>query len=163
MGCTLILPSGRRVQIVRYRTAPTQATVTDPDPKGVRIKGYLSTWSTVDRHGEYVVRGAFTQSPHRFLENPLMLAEHDRERIAGKWTRVGEDDRGLYVEGTLSDSPAEWMRDLRFKVVERSACTLSMGGVFYYGSDGRGIVKVDLYEGSIVALPSNPEARFTLA
>jgi HK97 family phage prohead protease len=137
------------------------------DYKNVKLRGYLSTWQSTtpsDRDGDYVVKGAFTESIPRFMQNPVMLANHDYTigHIAGAFTLLREDDYGLYVEGQLSDSPVEWQRDIRFKVVRGELCTLSMGGLFTYAPDGRGIVKVSLYEGSLIPVPSNPDARFSV-
>ena len=46
----------------------------------------------------------------------------------------------------------------RFNVAEGHLRTLSMGGLFHYKEDGRGIFKVDLWEGSLVSIPANPDA-----
>ena len=134
------------------------------DYRDVKIKGYLSTFEAVtrsDRDGEYVVEGAFAETIQRFMKNPVMLMNHQRnvESIVGKFTKVKEDKRGLYVEGELSNAPE--LRAIRFKVVEGSINTMSMGGIFHYLEDGRGIFKVDLWEGSLVSIPANPDALIT--
>ena len=54
------------------------------------------------------------------------------------------------------------MRDTRFKVAEGHLKTLSMGGLFHYKEDGRGIFKVDLWEGSLTPIPANPDATFSV-
>ena len=134
------------------------------DFRDVKLKGYLSTWQHVtpsDRDGEYVVRGAFTETIPKFMKNPVLLAGHynSPDHAVGVFTKVVEDDQGLYVEAELSNAPG--VADYRFKVAEGVIRTLSMGGRFHRSDDGRGIVKVDLYEGSLVAIPANPDAVFT--
>lgn len=136
------------------------------DYRDVMIRGYLSTWDSVtksDRQGDYVERGAFTETIGQFMQNPVLLVDHrnSAESIAGSFTTVREDDKGLYVEALLSNSPGAVAKDIRFKVAENHIRTLSMGGVFYYKEDGRGIFKVSLWEGSLVAIPANPDALFT--
>jgi phage head maturation protease len=61
----------------------------------------------------------------------------------------------------LSNSPAEDMKHVRALVAEGHLRTLSMGGRFYYRNDGRGIFKVELYEGSLTPIPANPDATFS--
>lgn len=133
------------------------------DYRDVSIKGYLSTFKSTtesDRQGDYVDDGAFRETIKRFMLNPVMLADHRNSvtNIAGKFTVVREDRKGLYVEGELSNAPGNM--DNRFKVAEGSLRTMSMGGIFHYKEDGRGIFKVDLWEGSLVAIPANPDALF---
>jgi hypothetical protein len=50
------------------------------------------------------------------------------------------------------------MVDIRFKVAEGVLKCLSMGGIFYYREDKRGIFKVALWEGSLTPIPANPDA-----
>lgn len=133
------------------------------DYRNVRIKGYLSTWretTAADRDGDAVEKGAFTETIPMFMRNPVMLLNHrnSTENICGSFTVVREDDRGLYVEGTLSNAATDDLRRVRCLVAEGHLRTLSMGGMFYYREDGRSIFKVSLWEGSLVAIPANPDA-----
>lgn len=129
----------------------------------VTIKGYLSTFEQFtksDRMGDYVIPGAFTQTIPRFLANPVLLVDHRNacDYLAGSFTKLVEDSKGLYVEALLSNSPCDDMVDLRYKLVEGHLRSLSMGGIFHYQEDGRGIFKVDLFEGSLTPVPMNPDA-----
>jgi HK97 family phage prohead protease len=137
------------------------------DFANVRIAGYLSTWgdgTTRDLDGDYVLKGAFAATIPDFMRNPVLLVCHDNsvETLAGSFTVVREDDKGLYVEAVLSNSPSEDMKDIRWKVAEGHLKSLSMGGLFYYLADGKGIAKVDLYEGSLTPVPVNGSARFSV-
>jgi HK97 family phage prohead protease len=184
------LPSGRTVNVVRQRTNPADQVkrwqanvpvaigkglqvVRDPENEdyvvdylNVTIRGYLSTWQETtpeDVSGDYVVRGAFRETLPQFMaKNPVMLRDHGRgtEDVVGHFTKAVEDSRGLYVEAMLSNAPD--LVGLRFRVAEGHLRTLSMGGIFHYLADGRGIGKVDLWEGSIVAIPANPDALFSV-
>lgn len=135
------------------------------DYRDVSIRGYLSTFANAlnaDRDGEYVMAGAFDETLKRFRTNPVMLVDHRNQvaNIAGSFIKAAEDKNGLYVEGMLSNSPDNI--DVRFKIVERHLKTMSMGGIFHFSEDRRGIFKVDLWEGSLVAIPSNPDALFNV-
>ena len=137
------------------------------DYQNVVLKGYLSTFQHVtpsDRDGEYVQRGAFAETIPHFMKNPVMLANHTNtvSSLVGAFKTVKEDELGLYVEGLLSNSPSEFVKDVRFKVAEGSLRTMSMGGVFHYNEDGRGIFKVSLWEGSLTPVPANQDAIFSV-
>jgi HK97 family phage prohead protease len=140
---------------------PVKTGDTVTDYMDVRIKGYLSTFADAnetDRQGEYVIPGAFADTIAKFMTNPVMLKDHVNmvAYLVGNFTKMTEDVRGLYVEGLLSNSPD--CRDTRFKVAEGMLKTMSIGGLWYYKEDGRGIFKVDLFEGSLTPVPANPKA-----
>lgn len=124
----------------------------------VMLNGYLSTFGNVDRDGETVRPGAFAETLQRFMVNPVLLINHENDvrTAAGMFTKAVEDDQGLYVEAVLSNAPGNI--DTRWKVVEGVLRSLSMGGIFHYAEDGKTIMKVDLWEGSLVAVPANPRA-----
>lgn len=137
------------------------------DYQNVRIKGYLSTFKGTtesDRDGDYVEPGAFSDSLPRFRKNPVMLADH-RNSVStqvGSFPVIKEDKTGLYVEGLLSNANSDFMRQVRALVAEGHLKTMSMGGLFYYKDDGRGIFKVELYEGTLTPIPANPDALFSV-
>ena len=135
------------------------------DYRDVSINGYLSTFENMtkaDRDGDYVRPNAFDKSIKRFSANPVMLMDHvnDIEHLAGSFTGVEKDGNGLVVVGKISNAPE--LRKVRFLVGEKHLKTLSMGGLFLYGGNGKSIDEVDLWEGSLVPVPSNPDARFSV-
>lgn len=155
--------------IMDGKAAPTFEVIKDgehiKDYKNVKIRGYLSTFKHVtesDRDGDYVDKGSFVETIPKFMRNPVLLVNHQKsvDNLAGRFTNVREDEKGLYVEAELSNAPGNI--DNRFKVAEGMLKTLSMGGMFHYKEDGRGIFKVDLWEGSLTPLPANPDAMFSV-
>ena len=134
------------------------------DYRDVTLKGYLSTFNGTDRQGDTVKPGAFKDAITTFMRNPRLLIDHrnSAEMVVGSFTTVREDNQGLYVEAQLSNSPGPVAADTRWKVAEGHLGALSMGGYFHYEQDGRTITKVDLYEGSIVAIPANQDALFSV-
>jgi HK97 family phage prohead protease len=134
------------------------------DYRDVKLKGYLSTFqgtTPADRDGEYVLPGAFTETITTFMKNPVLLVNHQNSvaSLAGGFSVVREDRRGLYVEADLSNAPGNI--DVRFKVAEGYLRTLSMGGLFHFDETGRGIFRVNLFEGSLTPIPANPDALFS--
>jgi len=150
------------------KRSPTFKTIKDKggaivDYQDVKIAGYGSTNEDVtkaDRTGDYLRKGAFKKTIPKFMNNPVMLADHSNstKTIVGKYTKVEEDKNGLYIEGELSNSPEQ--KNIRFQVAEGNLQTMSIGGIFKYEEDGKGIEEVDLMEISLVAIPMNPDARF---
>lgn len=135
------------------------------DYQNVTFKGYASTNESVtkgDRIGDYLKRGAFKKTIGKFMNNPVMLIDHQNsvKEIAGAYTKIYEDKNGLMVEGSISNSPD--LRNVRFLVAEGHLKTLSIGGMFLYGQDGKSIEEVNLYEISLVAIPMNPDALFSV-
>lgn len=156
----------RIIRIVREKrtgtdSQPAERRASTVDYRDIAIAGYLSTFrntTPADRDGDYVVSGAFKDSIARFMLNPVMLADHDKSvgSVVGRFTSMREDNKGLYIEGVLSNAPG--LEDVRQLVAEGHLRTMSMGGLFYYKDDGHGIERVDLYEGSLVPIPANPDA-----
>jgi|SRR6185503_19112238 len=135
------------------------------DYENVTITGFLSTFASTtprDRDGDYVMDGAFNATLAEFKRNPVMLIDHRNavDHLAGSFTKIGANAQGLAIEGKISNAPG--LCDLRFKVAEGHLKALSMGGIFYYDDDGRGIKEVKLFEGSIVPVPANQDALFSV-
>jgi HK97 family phage prohead protease len=135
------------------------------DIQNVTIDGYLSTFqgtTPFDRQGDYVKAGAFKETLDRFRKNPVMLRDHTNvcECLVGKFFQIEEDGKGLRFTGQLSNAPD--VKSIRFKVAEGILCSCSMGGFFHYEADGHGIFKVELFEGSLVPIPANPDARYSV-
>jgi HK97 family phage prohead protease len=135
------------------------------DYRDVVVAGYASTFEATtksDRYGDYIVQGAFADTLKDYQKNSIVLANHDNstDSAVGKNIVAYEDARGLYVEDLISNAPG--LRDLRIKIVEGIIKTFSIGGFFFYLEDGRGIYRISLFEHSLVAIPANPDALFTV-
>lgn len=128
------------------------------DPRNMKFEAYLSTFGNVDRDGDIVRAGAFQEDIPAFMKNPVMLIDHRNsiQNIVGRFTDVQEDGKGLYVKGIISNAPD--VLSVRVKMAEGLIRALSMGGFFQWDEDGVHIARVKLHEGSLVAIPANPEA-----
>lgn len=170
-SCTIV-PDDECERTKRFKASlPIESETAEPiydgdrivDYKNVIFKGYGSTNETItkgDRIGDYLRKGAFRKTISEFKKNPVMLIDHENSvnNIAGSYTRVEEDQNGLYLEGKISNAPE--LATVRMLVAEGHLQTLSIGGMFYYEDDGKAISEVDLFEVSLVAIPMNPDARF---
>jgi uncharacterized protein len=82
----------------------------DPDAKLGTFSGYGSIFNHIDLGGDMVAPGAFKASlrewkargklPKMFLQHGFGFTTEDQIPI-GKYTRMEEDEKGLYVEGEL--------------------------------------------------------------
>ena len=124
----------------------------------VLIEGYASLFGVADDGGDIVRAGAFARSLKR-AGGVAMLMQHRDGARAGRWTRMIEDGRGLYVRG-LVEAPGA------LALVARGMDGLSIG---FRPSmwrprtgGGRELIEVDLVEVSLVQAPMLTGARFSV-
>ena len=138
---------------------------------GLTIRGYASTW-TEDRDGDTVARNAFDESLKTYLDdNPVLLLDHKREQVLGQITKAKTDSVGLAVEAFIPKPEAdeEKWKITAYRDIKRGLRkALSIGGVFHR-TPGKSaalassvIERVDLYEISNIAVPSNPKSLFVV-
>ena len=120
----------------------------------MKISGYASRFDERDAGGDTVHRGAFAASLLSQGRALPMLSDHQRR--VGSWHRATEDDRGLFVEGEVSDTALK--RLIRAGRVRG----LSIGYRTRRSRDGPGrrdLLELDLKEISVVAFPMLGSAR----
>ena len=122
----------------------------------VLIEGYASVFGVADLSGDVVRAGAFARSLRS--GGVPMLLQHRAGAVIGRWTRIIEDGRGLFVRGLIEADSAR-------KVVEGGLDGLSIGFRARLWKPrtegGRDLLDLDLVEISLVAEPMQPAARFT--
>jgi HK97 family phage prohead protease len=128
------------------------------------VEGYAALFGVADQMRDVVRAGAFASSLVR-RDAPLpMLVEHERRLLAGHWTEVREDGRGLWLRGEIRDDQPGAARAKR--MLARGIDGLSIGFVpivAQRAGDGRTLIEVELLEVSIVTHPMQPQARLALA
>lgn len=66
------------------------------------FKGYASVFGSINCYGFAIAKGAYSELLEAGVK-PAMFFNHNARAVPiGKWTRIEEDDTGLYVEGELS-------------------------------------------------------------
>ncbi|MGE0409792.1 MAG: HK97 family phage prohead protease [Amphiplicatus sp.] len=124
------------------------------------IAGYASVFNVPDLNGDIVAPGAFKKALARRADI-RMLYQHAVEAPIGRWTRMKEDARGLYVEGELILASAA-ARDIHALIAHGAIDGLSIGFQTIRSRKegaGRVILEADLWEVSIVTFPMAEEAR----
>ncbi|MBL8545626.1 MAG: HK97 family phage prohead protease [Hyphomonadaceae bacterium] len=127
------------------------------------IEGYAALFGVADQMRDVVRAGAFAQSIVRRPRIP-MLVEHEARAVAGEWTELREDGRGLYLRGEIRDACRGAARAKR--MLARGVDGLSIGFVplvQHRTPGGRVLSEIDLLEVSIVTHPMQPQARLNLA
>lgn len=139
------------------------------DEQGV-FEGYLAVFGNVDSYGDVIERGAFkktlaeaekkrSQRGDKYLF-PI-LWQHSPEEPIGGFLEMREDDFGLYVKGQL-DLDIELGRRAYSGLKKGYIRGLSIGyDVVKQAWDGqiRRLKEINLWEGSVVTFPANPEAN----
>lgn len=133
------------------------------EPDGA-FEGYASLFRIADLGKDVVEPGAFRDSlVRRGAAGIKMLWQHDPTEPIGRWLELREDSRGLFVRGRLSLAVAR-ARELHALMRDGAVDGLSIGfrsqRVRSEPRSGlRRLVKVDLWEISLVTFPMLPQAR----
>jgi len=135
------------------------------DQPGV-FSGYASLFGITDSQGDVVERGAFRASLESWRtkgRRPAMLWQHDPNEPIGLWTHLEEDAVGLRVEGRLLLSVragAEAHEHLKMGTV--SGLSIGFQAIEAKRDRKSGIrrlMRVNLWEISLVTFPANHDAR----
>jgi HK97 family phage prohead protease len=73
---------------------------------GLSFSGYASKFNLVDAYGDTIQEGAY-KNTLKARERPIRLRWNHWGPIIGKWLKVVEDSKGLYVEGELTKGHTE--------------------------------------------------------
>lgn len=135
------------------------------------FSGYGSVFDVKDSYGDIVIKGAFANTLKAANDNgvfPAMLWQHDTKEPIGVYTKMQEDEHGLYVEGRLliHDDPLAKRAHAHLKAGSISGLsigfTLAENGYEYNSEKDAFILKaIDLWELSIVTFPANDQSRVT--
>jgi HK97 family phage prohead protease len=145
--------------------APEVKLVAEPPtgmtPEGT-FDGYASLFGIADLGRDVVMPGAFADSlARRGAAGIRMLWQHDPAEPVGRWLSIAEDARGLHVRGQLNLAVRR-AREIAAMMKDGSVDGLSIGFRVLEARPERGLrrlLKVDLWEISIVTFPMLPGAR----
>ena len=137
----------------------------ESDDGSVMIRGMAST-ADFDRAGDTISAEAWTKGGlQNFEKNPIILFNHDYDRPIGRATGMKAGPNGLELECKISKNApgnvAELVKDgvlgafsVGFKVKDAD---------YLKETDGLMIKDAELFEVSVVSVPCNQEATFSLA
>ena len=131
------------------------------------FSGYASVFDNVDSYGDIVRKGAFVESIGEWEAKgkmPPILWNHDPSDPIGVYTKMQEDEKGLYVEGKLLIDDVPRAKQTHALMKAGVIDGLSIGyrvKEYLYNVDEEvtDLIKLSLREVSIVTFPANPETR----
>jgi len=128
------------------------------------IRGMASTADT-DRVGDIIEAAAWTKGGlQNYLNNPVILFNHDYNQPIGRAVELSTGDNGLQLKAKIAKS-AGHVREL---IKEGVLGAFSVGfrvkdAEYLRESDGYKIKDAELLEVSVVTVPANQAATFSLA
>ena len=130
----------------------------------VNIKGYAST-SDQDRAGDIVDPNAWSKGGiGNYENNPIILFNHDYHNPIGKTTELGVDERGLKIKGKISKSAGKVSELIKEGVLGAFSVGFRVKDADYIEeTDGYRIKDAELFEISVVSVPANQAAPFSVA
>jgi len=129
------------------------------------IRGMAST-SDFDRAGDAISAEAWTKGGLKnFEKNPIILFNHDYDRPIGRATGLKVTENGLELEARISKSaPANVCELVKEGILGAFSVGFRVKDADYLSeTDGLKIKDAELFEVSVVSVPCNQEATFSLA
>ena len=130
----------------------------------LKIAGYAST-NAMDRSADRILSTAWTKGGlNNFKSNPILLFNHNYDKPIGKVVEIETDGRGLKIKGVISKSAG----DVYNLVKEGVLSTFSVGFLikdadYDKSVDGLVVKDAELLEVSVVSVPCNQDATFSVA
>jgi len=130
----------------------------------INIKGYAST-NDQDRAGDVVHPSAWSKGGiGNYENNPIILFNHDYHNPIGKTTELGVDERGLKIKGKISKSAGKITELVKEGVLGAFSVGFRVKDADYIEeTDGYSIKDAELFEISVVSVPANQAATFSVA
>lgn len=146
---------------MQIKTLPIQTLDLKFAGEGMQFSGYASVFGLVDRYGDTIAPGAYKDTLQG-RERPIRMRWNHYGPVIGKWIRIEEDTKGLYVEGELT--PGHRVAIDTYASLKHGAVDgLSIGYTadqFHSNADGiRVLKKIGLMEISVVEEPADLGAR----
>ncbi len=134
------------------------------DPDFFFFEGYASTFGNLDRTDDIVMQGAFLESLSEM--KPKLLWQHDTSEPIGIFEKIREDEKGLFVTGKMPKKDSFVSGRVIPQMEIGSINSMSIGfrtikSEFDTETEIRKLIKVKLFEISLVSIPANPEAIIT--
>ncbi len=130
------------------------------------FSGYCNVFDVKDSYGDVVKKGAFIGSLNDWQAKgkmPPILWQHDRGQVIGVWTKLYEDDKGLFGEGKLLIDDVAKAKEAYALIKNRAIDGLSIGyrtQKWAWNDDDSvlELLEIDLKEVSIVTFPANSDS-----
>jgi HK97 family phage prohead protease len=133
------------------------------DDGSIDIKGSAST-NTLDRAGDIIEPTAWTKGGlDSFKSNPIILFNHNHDRPIGRAKEIGVSEKGLDITARISKAAGEVTNLIKDGVLGAFSVGFKVKDADYISeTDGYRIKDAELFEVSVVTVPCNQDAVFSL-
>ena len=134
------------------------------DDGSIMIRGMAST-ADFDRAGDSISADAWTKGGlQNFEKNPIILFNHDYNRPIGRATGLKSNANGLELTAKISKSAGDVAELVKDGVLGAFSVGFRVKDADYLEeTDGLRIKDAELFEVSVVSVPCNQSATFSLA
>ena len=134
------------------------------DDGSIMIKGMAST-ADFDRAGDSISADAWTKGGlNNFEKNPIILFNHDYNRPIGRATGLKSTENGLELTAKISKAAKDVAELVKDGVLGAFSVGFRVKDADYIEeTDGLRIKDAELFEVSVVSVPCNQSATFSLA
>ena len=139
------------------------------DPEGQRIiEGYFTT-ADIDRTGDVSMPSAFEKTMVEYMKNPVVAYMHDWKKAIGKVVDYKIDGKGVWIQAEIAKGVG-WIDEL-WTLIQQGVLkgfsfgykTLKNKPLEVEGKKVNQLLEIELFEISVVSIPMNASALFTLA
>lgn len=125
------------------------------------FSGYASVFGGVDSYGDTILPGAYAGTL-KARKRPVQMRWNHYGDVIGKWLRIEEDDKGLYVEGELTPGHSK-AADVYASLKHGAISGMSIGyrpvKAIQNDHGGTDLHEIDLVEISVVESPADLAAQ----
>lgn len=136
----------------------------DEEGGDVKIRGMAST-TDFDRAGDTIASEAWEKGGlDNFKRNPIILFNHNYDRPIGRATSVKSSPMGLELEATISKAAGDVAGLIKEGILGAFSVGFRVKDADYIEeTDGLRIKDAELFEVSVVSVPCNQSATFSVA
>ena len=147
-----------------FHYTSTFKTLGEQDDGSIDIKGSAST-NGLDRAGDIIESDAWTKGGlENFKNNPIILFNHDYNKPIGRATGLEVNDKGLDISAKISKAAGDVKDLIKDGVLGAFSVGFRVKDADYMTeTDGYKIKDAELFEVSVVSVPCNQGATFSVA
>ena len=152
-----------KTKILYLNSAFTKELPTAEDKiDSIFIEGYAST-NDVDRAGDVVPVSVWEAGMKNYLNNPIILAQHDHDDPIGRMVEHKLDNKGLWIKARIS-AAAEIFNLIKDEVLTAFSIGFRVLDAEYNAAAELFVIKeLELIEISVVSVPCNQNTLFNLS
>jgi HK97 family phage prohead protease len=131
----------------------------------ILIEGMAST-TGMDRVGDIILSDAWTKSNGlvNYKRNPIVLFNHDYSKPIGRSIQIHASEEGLFIKAMISKASGDVGNLIKDGVLGAFSVGFRIKDATYdKTTDGFVIKDAELFEVSVVSIPANQEAVFSLS